>query len=585
MKMIVRGRIRVKSHRPKVKPKHLHEYVVDLPPSLEHSSNPESSSSTVFPLSNFISYNKFSNSHQAFLAAITSHDEPKDFKQAVSNQNWCEAMKKEIDALEKNETWKITELPPGKKSIDSKWIYKIKYKPNGEVERYKARLVAKGFTQVEGIDFHETFAPVAKLVTVRCALAIASKKQWEIHQLDVNNAFLHGDLDEEVYMKIPQGFDKGHENKVCKLQKSIYGLKQASRNWHQKLTKALLGDGFQQSKADHSMFVFKENGIHLIALVYVDDILLMGNDKAKIEKVKRQLHSHFSIKDLGYLKYFLGIEVARSEEGIVISQRKYTLDILESCGIEGCRPSNFPMEQNLQLRNNEDSPLVDASKYRRLVGRLLYLTVTRPDIAFSVNQLSQFLCTPRKTHMDAAVRVLRYLKTTPGQGLFLPAKGNLELIAYCDASWLSCPTTRRSVTGYFISLGGAPISWRTKKQSIVARSSAEAEYRAMASTVCEVLWLRWLLKDFDEIQAKATPLLCDNEAALHIAVNPVYHERTKHVEMDSYFIRERVNSEEIKPLYIRTELQPADIFTKALGAERFKFLRSKLGVRNLHSPT
>ncbi|XP_071687565.1 uncharacterized mitochondrial protein AtMg00810-like [Rutidosis leptorrhynchoides] len=311
----------------------------------------------------------------------------------------------------------------------------------------------------------------------------------------------------------------------------------------------------------------------------------MGNDEKTIKEVKIHLHKNFSIKDLRPLKYLIGIEVARSPGGFVISQRKYTLDILEDCGMQRCRPSKFPMEQNLCLTKDDDSKEVDAAKYRRLVGRLLYLTVPRPDIAYSVNQLSQFLNCPRQVHMDVVHRVIRYLKTTPGRGLFFPSSGNLNLIAYCDASWFSFPTTKRSNIGYYISLGGAPVSWRTKKQSIVSRSSAEAEYRAMATTVCEVLWIRWLLEDFDYKKDYATPLMCDNEAAKHIAENSVYHERTKHVEMDCYFVRERVTSGEIKPCKIKSKLQPADIFTKALGTYQFRFLRDKLGVRNLHSPT
>lgn len=343
-------------------------------------------------------------------------------------------MKKEIKALEENGTWILVLLPPGKKAIDSKWVYKIKYKPNGEIERYKARLVAKGFKQIERIDFHETFAPVAKLVTVRSLLAIASKKNWVIHQLDVNNAFLHGDLVEDVYMKIPQGFAKEGDTRVCKLQKSLYGLRQASRNWYHKFTRALVDIGFRQSRADHSLFIFKRNGVYVAALIYVDDAILVGNDARKIDSVKEYLDKLFSIKDLGPLKYFLGIEVARSAEGVVLSQRKYTLDILEDSGLQGSRPSKFPMEQNLRL---------DALCYRRLIGRLLYLTVTRPDIQFAVNYLSQFITAPRQSHMDAAVRILRFLKATAGQGLFLPANKDFQLEAYCDADWGGCLTLLR----------------------------------------------------------------------------------------------------------------------------------------------
>lgn len=303
----------------------------------------------------------------------------------------------------------------------------------------------------------------------------------------MNNAFLHGDLEEEVYMKIPQGFAKEGDDRVCRLRKSLYGLRQASRNWHHKFTRALLDIGFYQSRADHSLFILKKGTTYISALIYIDDVIITGNDEMKIAEVKRHLDERFSIKDLGPLKYFLGIEVARAPDGLVLSQRKYTLDILEDSGLQGCRPSPFPMEQNLHLDKATDSSPVDTAQFRRLVGRLLYLQATRPDITYSVNMLSQFLSDPRQPHMDAAMRILRYLKSTPGQGIFLPSAGGFELSAFCDADWGGCTFTRRSRTGYLIMMGGAPISWRTKKQSVVSRSSAEAEYRAMATAVSEIL--------------------------------------------------------------------------------------------------
>ena len=536
-------------------------------------------------MSNFVSYEHFSNSHRAFLTAIDSTNEPKFFHRAVKDERWKEAMRKEIQALEENGTWTLEELPDGKRAIDSKWVYKIKYKPNGEIERFKARLVAKGFTQTEGVDYHDTFAPIAKLVTVRTLLTVAAKNDWFIHQLDVNNAFLHGDLTEEVYMKIPHGFAKEQETRVCRLRKSIYGLKQASRNWYHKFTDALIDLRFKQSKADHSLFIYRQKSIFVAALIYVDDVILVGNDMAKMQHTKVELDRRFSIKDLGDLKYFLGIEVARTSEGLVLSQRKYTLDILADCGLEGCRPSSFPMEQNHQLDKSEDEPKVDASRYRRIVGRLLYLQATRPDIAYSVNILSQFVADPRRPHMDAVHRILRYLKTTPGQGVLLPRTGGFNLTAYCDSDWLGCPYTRRSRTGYVLLLGGAPISWKTKKQSVVSRSSAEAEYRSMASTVSEILWVRWLLQELNIASASPTPLFCDNEAACHIANNPVFHERTKHVEMDCYFVRERIDSKEIQTFHIDSKMQLADLLTKGLGSQQLHFLLDKLGSRNLHAPT
>ncbi|KAJ0533037.1 putative RNA-directed DNA polymerase [Helianthus annuus] len=502
----------------------------------------------------------------------------------MQDPNWVEAMQREIQALEKNNTWSIESLPEGKRAIDSKWVYKIKYKPNGEIERYKARLVARGFTRIEGEYFHDTFSPVAKLVTVRTLLAVAAKRDWFIHQLDVNNAFLHGDLDEEVYMKIPQGFSKENENRVCRLRKSLYGLKQASRNWYQKFTSALLGLGFSTSMADHSLFLYNNKDIFVAILIYVDDVIMVGNNLAKIQEIKTCLHDQFSIKDLGPLKYFLGIEVARTSRGLVLSQRKYTLDILEDSGMEGCRPSSFPIEQNLKLGIEENDPTVDVGCYRRLIGRLLYLQATRPDIAFSVNTLSQFVSDPRQSHMDAVSRILQYLKSTPGQGILLPKGEGETLIAYSDSDWLGCPLTRRSRTGYIALLGGAPISWKTKKQSVVSRSSAEAEYRAMASTVSELIWLRWLLHELGVSQTGPTTLFCDNQATRNIANNPVFHERTKHVEMDCYFVRERIESKEICTMPIESRLQLADLLTKGLGAAHLRFLLDKLGVVDLHAP-
>ncbi|KAJ0913812.1 putative RNA-directed DNA polymerase [Helianthus annuus] len=307
---------------------------------------------------------------------------------------------------------------------------------------------------MEGIDFHDTFAPVAKLVTVRCLLAVAVKRGWHTHQLDVNNAFLHGDLHEDIYMKVPQGFRKEGDNRVCKLNKSLYGLKQASRNWYQKFTTSLQSLGFKSSKADHSLFLFKKEGVFIAALIYVDDVIITGNDMKKIQEIKNFLDRMFSIKDLGPLKFFLGIEVARTTQGMVLSQRKYTLDILEDTGMTGCRPSPFPMEQHLKLDNREQEDRVDANQYRRLVGRLLYLQATRPDIAYSVNILSQFVHDPKVSHLEAATRVLRYLKATPGQGILLSKDGGTNLTAYCDSDWLGCPMTRRSRTGYLLLLGG-----------------------------------------------------------------------------------------------------------------------------------
>ncbi|KAD7478862.1 hypothetical protein E3N88_01998 [Mikania micrantha] len=514
--------------RVRTQPQHLKDYAVKLSPSVDHANPSHNQANhTVHPLAHYISYENFSTNHKAFMSAIDSHDEPKSFKQASQDKRWQEDMQNEIKALEQNDTWTLEELPPGKKAIDSKWIYKVKHKPNGEVERYKARLIAKGYTQLEGVDYHDTFAPVAKLVTMRALLVLAVKRSWYTHQLDVNNAFLHGDLEEEVYMKVPQGFARENESRVCRLRKSIYGLKQASRNRYHKFTSSLMNLGYKQSVADPSLFIYKRGKVHVAALIYVDDVIIVGNDLDQIQDTKKELHQQFTIKDLGSLKYFLGIEVVQIKDGMVLSQRKYTLDILRDMGLED----------------------------------------------------------PKQPHLEAAIRVVRYLKSTLGQGILLPKEGGTQLITYCDSDWMGCPFTRRSRTGYVLMFGGAPVSWKSKKQSVVSRSSAEAEYRAMAATVSEALWFRWLLTELDATQDSPTIMFCDNEAARHIANNLVFHERTKHVEMDCHFVRERVESKEILPTYIKSQSQLADLLTKPLGGPHLHNLLSKLNISNLHVST
>ncbi|CAM8978512.1 unnamed protein product [Rhodiola kirilowii] len=496
-------------------------------------------------------------------------------------------MQTEIDALQLNNTWEVTDLPPGKNAIGCKWVYKIKRHSDGSIERYKARLVAKGFTQEEGLDYHETFAPVVKMTTIRTVLALASSKCWPLYQLDVNNAFLHGSLDEEVYMMLPPGHlqQLKSQGKVCRLKKSLYGLKQASRQWFSKFSDALISFGFQQSLHDYSLFTYEVDDVFLILLVYVDDVVLTGTCTKMIHRVKQFIHDAFKIKDLGLLKFFLGIEVARSESGIFINQRKYALDLLHDAGLLGCKPSIIPMDTKHKLSLSTSELLTDPSAYRRLVGKLIYLTVTRPDLAYSVHILSQYMSSPRLDHLNAAHKVLRYIKQAPGQGLFFASSSPLQLTAYCDADWAACPVSRRSLTGFCVTFGTSLISWKTKKQTTVSRSSAESEYRAMAQVVCELTWLHGLLTDLHVLIPTPIPLYCDNNAALHIARNLVFHERTKHVEIDCHLVRQLVTKGFVEPRPIDTSDQPADFFTKPVAHDVLLHLCGKLGVSNfLHTP-
>lgn len=323
---------------------------------------------------------------------------------------------------------------------------------------------------------------------------------------------------------------------VCKLHKSIYGLKQASRQWFDKFTFALLILGFRQSKSDYSLFTRSVGSSFVALLVYVDDIIITGPSEKILADLKTHLNTAFKLKDLGPLRYFLGLELARSSKGIHLSQRNYVLHLLEDTTFLASKPCNLPMDPNVKLQLDQGDLLQEPSVYRRLIGRLLYLTISRPDITFTVHKLSQFVAHPRSSHLSAAHHLLRYLKGSPGQGIFLPSSSNFQLRAFTDSDWASCPDSRKSTTGFCIFLGDSLVSWKAKKQHMVSRSSAEAEYRAFATTTSELIWLQQLLNEF-QIGSKSPALIfCDNQSAIHIASNPVFHERTKHIELDCHLV-------------------------------------------------
>ncbi|XP_024156017.1 uncharacterized mitochondrial protein AtMg00810-like [Rosa chinensis] len=318
----------------------------------------------------------------------------------------------------------------------------------------------------------------------------------------------------------------------------------------------------------------------------MDDIFITGNNEKAIGDLKKFLSSCFKIKDLGPLKYFLGIEVARSKAGITICQQKYTFDILEGAVLLGVKPTKVPMEPDLVLTTKGNDALKDPSRYHRLIGKLTCLTITRPDIAYVVNTLSQFMQEPKLHHLKTTHRLLQYLKAVAGQGLLFPSHSPFHLIRYCDADWARCLITRRSVTRYCVFLGKSLVSWKSsKKQVTISRSSAEAEYWSMAAAACELTWLKYLLRDLRVQHPKPARLFCDNQAALHIAANPVYHERTKHIELDCHTVRERIQRGEVKTAYVQTGNQITDLFTKPLRAPAFHTHLGKLGVNDIHTPT
>ena len=302
-------------------------------------------------------------------------------------------------------------------------------------------------------------------------------------------------------------------------------------------------------------------------------------------KFKAYLSDCFKMKDLGKAKYFLGIEIARGPQGMFLTQRKYALDIVAEAGLLECKHVSTPMEQNHKLRSDKGPMYKNPERFRRFVGKLVYLAITRPELSYSIHVLSQVMHKPREVHWDAVVRVLRYSKGCPGQGIMLKAISDLRLRAFCDSDWAACPTTRRSLSSFVVLLGDSPISWKTKKQNTVSHSSAEAEYRSMAVTLHELKWLKRLLKDLGITHQEAMELFCDSKAVIYIAANPVFHERTKHIEADCHSVRDAVQDGSIVTRHVRTTEQLADIMTKALGAPAFHYLLTKLGVRNLHAPT
>ncbi|KAL2232808.1 UNVERIFIED_CONTAM: Retrovirus-related Pol polyprotein from transposon RE1 [Sesamum indicum] len=469
-----------------------------------------------------ISLSQTASAYMSFVASLSVLQELRSFTEAVVHQEWRDAMQSELDALERNHTWELTTLPEGKKTIGCKWVYKIKLRADGSVDRYKARLVAKA-------------------------------REWPIQQLDINNAFLHGHLDEDIYMTPPEGYEVA-PHLACKLTRSLYGLKQASRQWNVEFTSRLTSYGFRQSVHDHCLFIKNTSSGPLVLLVYVDDILLTGPSISTIQAVKTYLHNLFTIKDIGDARYFLGLKIARCSDGLYILQTKYVMDIIRDTGLCQSRPAATPFPQGLRLQSTLDDPLPKPNSYRRLVGRLLYLGYTRPDISHSVQQLSQFLTHPCESHWQAALHVVRYLKSCPSKGLFFPSQSSLTLTAYCDADWATCPDSRRSLTGFCIFLGPALISWKTKKQCTVSRSTAEAEYRSLAATVCELRWISYIMTDLGMSTSFPIDLFCDNKAALHILANPVFHERTKHIEMDCHLVRDAYKEGFIAPSFVRSSL-------------------------------
>lgn len=516
-------------------------------------------------------------------AAAGGKAEPQTFEEAVSGVDgelWRQAMDEEMSSLHENETWEMVDLPAYAKAIPVRWVYKIKRDAAGNVERYKARLVVKGYMQREGVDFTEVYAPVSKHTSLRALLSLVAAENLELHQLDVKTAFLNGELEEELYVVQPPGYELGGKGIACRLKKALYGLRQAPRAWYTRLSAELALHDFLPSVSDPGLYVRHDKGGSTYLLVWVDDILVAGSPES-VQGVKDVLHASFDVRDLGEANFFLGMEVERDRGSncLKLTQKKYTAELLLRYGLQDANSKRVPLSPAVKL-SREGSDKLDTALfgYGELIGSLLYLSVcTRPDITFAVGALARYMSDPREMHWEAAKGVLRYLCGTAKHGLVFGGKS--ALVGWCDADYAGDVDTRRSTTGYVFVLNGGAISWASKLQPTVAVSTAEAEYMAAAAAVKEALWLRKLLADL-QMPVGTVQMHCDNQAALSLLKHPIASARSKHIDVLHHFARERVARGEVKFEYCQSSDMLADCLTKALPDVSFMFCRDTIGVRN-----
>uniref|UniRef100_H3H1B3 Reverse transcriptase Ty1/copia-type domain-containing protein n=1 Tax=Phytophthora ramorum TaxID=164328 RepID=H3H1B3_PHYRM len=517
--------------------------------------------------------------------AAADLSEPTTFQEAVNGPDqvhWRKAIRAELKSMRLRGVFRAAKLPSGQRAIGTKWVFKIKRKADGSIEKSKARLVAKGFKQKYGIDYTETFSPVVKYVTLRMIIAIAKYFGWPLDQLDVVTAFLYGVMKEVVFCVVPEGVELDGNFDCLELVKAIYGLKQASRVWNETFDEFMCSIGFQVSAFDPCLYIKVVDGQCVLVLVYVDDVLITGSSPELISRTKTGLKTRFEMTDSGKCAFVLGIELVDGPDGsVTMCQRRYVDDILKRFAMDECKAVVSPVDMGTRLVPSDAATKVNAP-FREAVGALMHLmTATRPDIAYAVGYVSRFMENPQEEHWVAVKRIFRYLQGTKTHGICFKPGDKIDFRGYSDADWAGDLADRKSTSGYTFMLMSAPVSWGSKKQSSVSLSTSEAEYIAVSLAIQEGKWIHRLLCEILAAANETGPELMireDNQSCIKMTKNPVNHGRAKHIDIKYHHIRDEVKRGEVKLEYCETSVMLADIMTKALAGPRHTELTAALGI-------
>ncbi|GJY12244.1 retrovirus-related pol polyprotein from transposon TNT 1-94 [Tanacetum coccineum] len=478
--------------------------------------------------------------NQSNFYCFISTIEPKNVNEALGDESWIVAMQEELNQFIANDVWELVPQPKNMTVIGTKWVFRNKLDENGIVSRNKARLVAQGYNQQEGIDYDETYAPVARLESIRILLAYACALDFKLFQMDVKSAFLNGFINEEVYVAQPPGFiDFEKPNHVYKLKKALYGLKQAPKAWYDRLKAFLIKHEYKMGMVDNTLFTKKKSSNLIIVQIYVDDIIFGSTCQDMCDDFAKIMHDEFEMSMMGELNFFLGLQIKQMEDGIFFNQSKYIKEMLKKFGLEDSKPMKTPMSSDTKLTKDEECESVDSTKYRGMIGSLLYLTASRPDIMFSVCLCARFQEAPKTSHLEAVKRIFRYIKGTTHLGLWYPKGTGIETVVYADSDHAGDYVDRKSTSGICTFVGCCLTSWFSKKQTALAISTTEAEYVSAGKACQQALWMKQALIDYD-VRLDDVPIMCDNKGAIDLSKNPVQHSRTKHIEIRHHFLRDNV---------------------------------------------